>query len=325
MTDGVLVLKTGTLNDCQMKKNFSLGAQTLDKAYAVCESTTKRRAKNFYYGFLVLPVQQRKAICAIYAFMRYADDVADDENLSKEDRRQRLENWLAAWWGASGGGATTDPVLLAVRDAVDRYAIPTRLLDELIDGVATDLRPRKSGGPATCATFADLYMYCYQVASVVGLVCIRIFGYQNPAAEKLAEETGVAFQLTNILRDVAEDAGRDRIYLPLELLRTYGVSLESLIDRRPGSPPTANERMLLAEIGRRAEGYYKSAERLLPLIDQESRPAMWVLISIYRSLLRRIQRTNYDVFSRRISVPVAKKLGILAVGVAKARLFVGEN
>jgi phytoene synthase len=308
-----------------MKKNFTLEEQTLAKAYAVCESITKKRAKNFYYGFLALPVQQRKAICAIYAFMRHADDVADDENFSNEDRRQCLENWLAAWWGVCGGGATTDPVLLAVRDAVERYTIPLRLLDELINGVATDLKPRKNGGPATCATFTDLYMYCYQVASVVGLVCIRIFGYRDPAAEKLAEETGVAFQLTNILRDVAEDAGRDRIYLPLELLRTYGVSLESLIDRRPGSPPAANERMLLADIGRRAEGYYQSAERLLPLIDQESRPAMWVLISIYHSLLRRIRRTDYDVFSQRISVPVAKKLGILIVGMAKARLFVGEN
>jgi len=170
--------------------------------------------------------------------------------------------------------------------------------------------------PDTYATFADLYRYCYLVASVVGLVCIRIFGYQDPRAEKLAEETGIAFQLTNILRDVSEDAERNRVYLPLEDLAAHDVALDSLLHRAPGAPPTQNERALLKEIGQRAEGYYQSAQALLPLIDNESRPALWVLITIYHALLKRIERADYDVFSRRASVPLPQKLSILAVGLA---------
>jgi phytoene synthase len=162
------------------------------------------------------------------------------------------------------------------------------------------------------------------VASVVGLVCIRIFGYTDLRAEKLAEETGIAFQLTNILRDVAEDAERNRIYLPLEDLAAHGVSLQALLSRKAGAPPTDTERALLAEIGRRAEQYYKSAEKLLPLIDRESRAALWVLVRIYHALLKRIARANFDVFSQRASVPMVEKVGILGVGLARmgfARLF----
>ncbi len=121
---------------------------------------------------------------------------------------------------------------------------------------------------------------------MVGLVCIRIFGYSDPAAEKLAEETGVAFQLTNILRDVAEDAERSRVYLPLEDLAAHNVSLQSLFHRAKNAPPTSDERALLDDIGRRAESYYGSAQKLLPLIDRESRPALWVLVSIYHALLK---------------------------------------
>jgi phytoene synthase len=149
------------------------------------------------------------------------------------------------------------------------------------------------------------------------LVCIRIFGYHDKSAEKLAEETGIAFQLTNILRDVAEDAERNRVYLPLEDLAAHDVPLDSLLHRTPGTPPTANERALLAEIAERAEGFYQSAERLMPLIDQESRPALWVLVSIYHALLERIRRADYDVFSQRATVPLRQKLGILAVGLAR--------
>ena len=178
--------------------------------------------------------------------------------------------------------------------------------------------------PDTYATFDDLYRYCYLVASVVGLVCIRIFGYIDPRAEKLAEETGIAFQLTNILRDVAEDAERNRVYLPLEDLAAHNVSLDSLLHRVSGAPPTASERALLAAIAQRAKKFYSSAQLLLPMIDRESRPALWVLVSIYHGLLKRIERADYDVFSSRVSVPLPQKLGILLVGLARmgwARLF----
>ena len=297
---------------------------TLARAYAACRAIARREAKNFYYAFIALPKSRKNAICAIYAFMRRADDLADDESLSRDQRRRSLEAWLAEWRSVCQGGSTVDPVFLAVRDCTARFQIPLNLLDELVEGVTMDLDRASMDTPDTYATFADLYRYCYLVASVVGLVCIRIFGYTDPRAEKLAEETGIAFQLTNILRDVAEDTERNRVYLPLEALAAHNVSLDSLLHRAPGVPPTASERALLAAIARRARVFYWSAQELLPLIDIESRPALWVLVAIYHGLLKRIERADYDVFSRRASVPLPQKLGILVVGLARmgwARLF----
>ena len=300
------------------------GGADLARAYRECRAIAKREAKNFYYAFVALPKPRRNAICAIYAFMRQADDLADDESLSREERRRLLQAWMEEWRGVAHGEATANPVFLAVRDATERYGIPLALLDELVAGVTMDLREETRDAPDTYATFADLYRYCYLVASVVGLVCIRIFGYQDARAEKLAEETGIAFQLTNILRDVSEDAARHRVYLPLEDMAAHGVTLESLLNRAPHAPPTGNERALLASVARRAEDYYGSAQALLPLIDRESRPALRVLVSIYHALLQRIARANYDVFTRRASVPTAQKVWILAGGLMRicaARLF----
>jgi phytoene synthase len=296
----------------------------LAKAYAACRAIARREAKNFYYAFIALPTPRRNAICAIYAFMRKADDLADDESLSRDQRRRSLEAWLAEWRAVCQGGFTADPVFLAVRDCTAGFQIPLSLLDELVAGVTMDLDRAASGAPDTYSTFANLYRYCYLVASVVGLVCIRIFGYSDSRAEKLAEETGIAFQLTNILRDVAEDAERNRVYLPQEDLAAHNVSLDSLLHRAPGAPPTASERALLATIAQRAEEYYKSAQLLLPMIDRESRPALWVLVAIYHGLLKRIERADYNIFSSRTSVPLPQKLGILVVGLARmgwARLF----
>jgi phytoene synthase len=290
---------------------------SIEHAYAACRTIARREAKNFYYAFVALPEPRRNAICAIYAFMRKADDLADEESVPREERRRQLDAWLTQWHAVSLGAETDDPVFIAVHDAIARFRIPLSLLDELVAGTAMDLEHAATGAPDTYATFDDLYRYCYLVASVVGLVCIRIFGYSDPRAEKLAEETGVAFQLTNILRDVAEDAARNRVYLPLEDLRAHNVPLDSLLKRKPGTPPTPNERALLAEIAALAEKYYQSAQKLLPLIDRESRPALWVLVRIYYRLLIRIRRSGYDVFSTRISVPTFLKLEILAVGMAR--------
>jgi phytoene synthase len=296
----------------------------LDQAYALCRAIARHEAKNFYYAFIALPTPRRNAICAIYAFMRKADDLADDETLTREERRRRLDAWRADWRGVCHGGDSSDLVFLAVRDATERFHIPLSLLDELIEGVTMDLDQSTSGAPDTYATFAELYRYCYLVASVVGLVCIHIFGYRDRRAEKLAEETGIAFQLTNILRDVAEDASRNRVYLPLEDLAAHNVSLQSLLHRAPGTPPTRQERALLTEIARRAEDFYQSAQELMPLIDRESRPALWVLVAIYHALLERIRRADYDVFSTRASVPMPQKIAILVTGLTRmglARLF----
>jgi phytoene synthase len=290
--------------------------QVIERAYAVCRSIARHEAKNFYYAFVALPKGRRNAICAIYAFMRKADDLADDETLPRDQRRRNLDAWLESWHAASSGDSG-DLVFIAVLDAIRQFAIPAQLLDDLVAGTTMDLKNPEGDVPDTYATFDDLYRYCYLVASVVGLVCIRIFGYSDPRAEKLAEETGIAFQLTNILRDVAEDAARNRVYLPLDELAAHNISVDELLRRAPGTPPSVNERALLADVALRADHYYESARALLPLIDRESRPALWVLVRIYRGLLRRIRRADHDVFSRRISVPAFQKLEILAVGMVR--------
>lgn len=301
-------------------------------AYEACIQIARREAKNFYYAFLALPRRKREAICAVYAFMRHADDISDDDARTRAQRRTDLAAWLDAWHRAAQGEPTADPVFIALADARRRFNIPLELLDQLVHGTAMDLDSLSADKAAygdapeprpwdTYATFEDLRRYCYYVASVVGLVCIRIFGYSDPRAESLAEDTGVAFQLTNILRDVREDAERGRIYLPVEDLTHYGVHIERLAAVRDGNQLTLNQRALLESIGKRAETYYQSGRALLPLIDADARPALWVLITIYHSLLRRIERRNYDVFSERVSVPISTRIAILLRGL----LQVGRN
>ena len=293
---------------------------TVSQAYAVCREIAKREAKNFFYAFRVLPRHKSDAMCAIYAFMRRADDLADDESISIEQRRIDMANWVAAWRSARSGTHTDDPVFVALNDAQRRFQISDQLLEELVQGTTMDLEPmaceNQLSAIQTYATFDDLYRYCYLVASVVGLVCIRVFGYTDSRAEKLAEETGVAFQLTNILRDVKEDAERGRIYLPLDMLAQFHVPIERIHALAAGAPMESRERALLGELGNRAERYYKSADDLLPLIDADSRAALWVLVTIYHGLLRKIERSHYEVFRERISVATPRKLGILAQGAA---------
>jgi len=289
---------------------------TTAEAYAVCRAIAQREAKNFYYAFRVLPEHKRNAMCAVYAFMRRADDIADDESMPIPERRTVMANWVAAWRVARISGASDDPVFLALNDTQRQFAIPDVLLEELVQGTTMDLDPQST--PAnqlqTFATFDDLYRYCYLVASVVGLVCIRIFGYTDPQAEKLAEETGIAFQLTNILRDVKEDAERGRIYLPLDLLNEFGVTLDRIHALAKGASLQPNERAALYVVGSGAEQYYASADRLLRLIDADSRAALWVLVTIYHRLLHKISAADSDVFSKRARVPTPEKLLILAQG-----------
>ena len=295
---------------------------TIPEAYGVCREIAKREAKNFYYAFRVLPRHKSDAMCAIYAFMRRADDLADDESTSIEQRRIAMAEWVASWRAARNGAPTEDAVFLALNDAQRRFAIPDQLLEELVQGTTMDLEPQaseiKPAAVQTYATFDELYRYCYLVASVVGLVCIRVFGYTDPRAEKLAEETGVAFQLTNILRDVKEDAERGRIYLPLDLMAQFQVTEDRIHALSSGASMESRERALLGEIGNRAERYYASADLLLPMIDADSRAALWVLVTIYHGLLKKIERSGYEVFSQRISVATPRKLGILAQGAAKS-------
>lgn len=292
---------------------------TIAEAYRRCREIARKEAKNFYYAFVALPRHKRDAICAVYAFMRHADDISDDETLSLDERRIKMRVWLDEWHLASQGEATKDPVFLALSDAQARFRIPGSLLDQLVEGTTTDLRRAGSPGHYDCyATFDDLYRYCYLVASVVGLVCIRIFGYSDARAEKLAEETGIAFQLTNILRDVREDVERKRVYLPLDEMRRFGVSVEDLAALPAKLSP--NQRELIESIAARAEHYYESGHALLPLIDADSRPALRVLITIYHRLLRQIERGGFEVFASRAAVPTLTKITILLRGLGRLLL-----
>src|SRR3954447_5830876 len=194
----------------------------LSMAYVVCRGVARSQAKNFYYAFLALPRHKRNSLCAVYAFMRHADDISDDPGLTLDQRRSQLQAWSDALRRSVEGERSDDPVILALADTQSRFKIPLELFEQLIAGTAMDLQfaaaqPESAGAPVVrYQTFDDLYRYCYHVASVVGLVCIHIFGYKDAAAESLAEQTGVAFQLTNIIRDVKEDAQMGRVYIPEE-------------------------------------------------------------------------------------------------------------
>jgi 15-cis-phytoene synthase len=303
----------------------------LTMAYSVCRGITRASAKNFYYAFHVLPHRKRQALCAVYAFMRRCDDIADDPGLTPYERRGKLDNWLDALHRAQQGHPSDDPILLALTDAQRRYTIPAGLLDDLATGTAMDVVDAELQHQATnenedeplfavgafsapaiqYKTFEDLKLYCYRVASVVGLVCIHIFGYRDPAAEPLAEQCGLAFQLTNIIRDVKEDASMGRIYLPQEDLAKFGLTVADLLE---STPDPARLRALLAMEADRAHEGYQAGEQLIPYVSEDSQPALWVLINIYRALLEKIAARNYDVFSGKISLTVFEKLRILMKG-----------
>ncbi|ABF40747.1 farnesyl-diphosphate farnesyltransferase [Candidatus Koribacter versatilis Ellin345] len=302
----------------------------LSTAYAVCRHITRSQAKNFYYAFLVLPRRKRNALCAVYAFMRHADDISDDEAIPVLVRREKLSTLLDNFHRAIAGEPTDDPVLIALAHTQKTYEVPMEWLDKLVFGTMMDLHDdtpavtesvaAEGGSTAvltkrilTFPTFDDLYAYCYHVASVVGLVCIKIFGYRDPKAEKLAERTGIAFQLTNIIRDVKEDAAMSRVYLPERDLQTFGITPEAV-----AAWPTLEQLQPVLQLeGERAMGYYQSAQELVGLIDDDSQPALWALVEIYRQLMEKIAAKKYDVFTDRVRLTTGEKLKIVAKGLVR--------
>jgi phytoene synthase len=306
----------------QQVSRFAPTESQLAVAYSVCRSITRSAARNFYYAFLVLPRSKRQALCAVYAFMRRCDDIADDPSLPPYERGQKLVSWLDALHRALSGQPTDEPVLLALTDAQARFKIPSELLDQLAYGTAMDVQEDRGDGDGQQTvtselhvhykTFEDLRAYCYRVASVVGLVCIRVFGYRDSAAEPLAERLGLAFQLTNIIRDVQEDATMGRVYFPEEDLAKFGVSPADF-----RATDAVRFAPLLAMEADRAREFYRAGDELLPLIDEDSRPALWVLVTIYRRLLEKIAARQYDVFHGRVRLTVREKLMILGKGFKK--------
>ena len=274
---------------------------SVEQSFAHCKRVARTRARNCYYSFLLLPREQKQAMCAIYAFMRYCDDISDETDPPLAVRRAVLDRWKQALEEALEGRYGDNLILPAFHHTIVKYKIPPRYFFELIEGVSTDLLPRRR------RTFDDLYQYCYQVASVVGLTCIHVFGFESDKALDLAEKCGIAFQLTNILRDIPEDSRLGRLYLPEEDLERFGVAPEDLLRGEPG-PGFAD---LMEFEWKRANRYYEEAAPLLSMVGAQSRPALWAMISIYHGVLSRIRNAGYDVHTRRPSLSTIEKLWIV--------------
>jgi phytoene synthase len=273
--------------------------EELTAAYDHCQALTKREAKNFYYGFMLLPTRQRRAIYAAYAFARECDDIVDaglpaeEASLRLAAYRESLDRCLE--------GHPQGPVFLALGDAIDSYRIPREYFYRLIEGVETDLTVRRY------ATFEELKRYCYLVASVVGLISISIFGYRGgEQARRHAADLGIALQLTNILRDIQEDLQRDRIYLPLDEMARFGYAEDDLQEG------VVNEafRQLMAFQAERAGQYFESGRRLLPYLSRRARACVGVMASIYSTILDDIQREPEMVLKRRVSLTAGQKLAL---------------
>ena len=269
----------------------------------------KSQAKNFYYSFVLLDEPRKKAMCAVYAFMRYCDDLSDDLGLA--NRKEALENWqkdLTAALDSSrdgGGEAVPDhPLWPAFLDTVSRFAIPHEYFYEMIEGVSSDVEPRQ------IETFDELYQYCYQVASVVGMTVIHIFGFEDPRALGLAEKCGIAFQLTNIMRDIREDEAMGRRYLPAEELERFHVAKFEY---------TPEFFVFMRFQGQRAQLYYDESRELLELVDPKCRASLWALIEIYRRLLQKINSSGYRVLDGRIRLTTMQKLAVVAQAFLKRR------
>ena len=267
-----------------------------------CAEVAKREAGNFYVSFLLLPPERRRAMCALYAFFRRCDDIADEpgEFFAKknalDDFRAELAEALA---GRKPMGWLGWPALV---ETVEQRGIPERYLREVIDGVEMDLEPRRY--PA----FQDLHGYCYRVASAVGLCCLHVWGFRSEEgrAERLAEDCGLALQLTNMIRDVGEDARSGRVYLPNEDLDRFGVDPAELLQDRAGN----SLRELLAFEASRARGFYEGAAELFPYVEPVGRPVLGTIVGVYRGLLDEMERRDFDVLATRISLSKRRKATI---------------
>ncbi|MGB8591798.1 MAG: phytoene/squalene synthase family protein [Candidatus Acidiferrales bacterium] len=272
-------------------------------SYEYCRNLARAAARNFYYGIRILPPEKRDALCALYAFMRGVDDIADEPGAIAEKQRGLAER-RAEMDRALAGEAGDLPIWPAFRDTMERYQIPTRYLHDLISGAEMDLTVTEY------ETFDRLREYCYRVAGTVGLCCVHVFGFSDPRALELAERLGIAFQLTNILRDVPKDYEMGRVYLPQEDLNRFGCNSAEEF-RRPNSSPRFLE---LAQFeADRAWQFYSDGWRLLNLVDEDSRAALWALARIYAGILARIEERGCDVLTQppaRLSA--AEKIWILA-------------
>jgi squalene synthase HpnC len=297
------------------------GQSNLAESYEHCHRIAREAHSNFYYAFFLLPKPKRDALAALYAFMRLVDDVSD-ENQGLLAKQRGLAKWRAAFDEAVTGNSQlfdgtaamplpSEPlygeaeVLPALVDTMQRYKIPARYLHDLISGAEMDLTVQ------TYPTFDRLREYCYRVAGTVGLTCTHVFGFRDARALDLAEKLGLAFQLTNIIRDVHEDYQLGRVYLPEEDLHRYGVSPQDF----GRGEATLGVRELLRFEAERAWQFYEEGSALLGLIDEDSRGALWLLVHTYSALLGRIELLDFAVFGERVRLSKSEKM----IFIAKAR------
>ncbi len=333
--------------DAALWSENKLPSDVVESAYDYCEELTRREAGNFYHSFKYLPEEERRSIMAYYAFCRRADDIADgdyvdyfpggsEENQESIEYRSKIERLIEGvpvldrssyndkmsqlfyyrkkLSTAYGRMTSTDPIFIALKDTVNKYGISRQLLDDMISGMEEDFHRNRY------ETFEDLYSYCYKVASTVGLVCIEIYGYDDKRAKEYAESWGIYMQLTNILRDVAEDIERDRIYLPIEDLNRYGISEEDLkngkdILKHPGWKPFVKEYI------KRADKYRERGMKLFPLLDKSSRYSPAAMTTFYHSIMKKIEKNHGDVFSERTQLSKTEKIGLAAYIYVRFRFF----
>lgn len=279
----------------------------LDADYERCAQVTRRSSSNFYYAFMLLPPDRRRALYAVYAFCRFVDDIADDESI--RDPALLLHRWREELERVYDG-APTRAVPRALAHSARRFNIPRAHFEEVIAGVEMDLSRKRY------ATFEDLRLYCFRVASAVGLICVEIFGYQNPSAKTYAENLGIAFQITNILRDVREDADRGRIYLPLEDLARFNVGEDEILR----GVYSSNFVQLMDFEAKRAQEFYDLAQNALAPEDRSTLLTAEAMRLIYGALLERIVKSNYRVLDRRHSLSAPHKLFLVGRAWAAGRL-----
>jgi phytoene synthase len=316
---------------------MKLSSQAISASYAACRSLARHAGSSFPAAFLLLPGEKHRAMDALYAFMRHSDDLVDDPRPGFA-HKESLVHWRAAvehallgcfeppsQWGVAipvgakaarkHAGPSTGPrglyhyedevgraILPAVADTVQRYRVPAEHLRAAIDGVEMDLEKRRY------RTFDELRTYCERVASAVGLACIHIWGFEGNEALAPARSAGIALQLTNILRDLKEDAEQDRVYLPLDDIEQCGYSVENL---RSGVSNPAFQRLMELEIGR-AEGFYREGAELYPCLQPDGRKIFGAMMATYRALLTEVKRRPSQVLARRIRLGWPKKLRIVA-------------
>ena len=275
---------------------------TIEEAYEHCRRIAKARARHFFYSFRLLPPLQRQSMWAIYAFTRRSDDIVDEDDVPLESRRAAIREWRSDLQ-RHFAGSRKDLVLAAYCNTFERHSIPRDYSFDLIDGMEGDLAEQEF------QTFDDLYRYCYRAASVVGMTTIHVFGFEGREALALAERCGIAFQLTNIMRDIAADAAMGRVYLPAAELAEYGLSKDELLAGKVRASEDRFQRFMNFQY-QRADRYYRESAALLGMTSPSSRAALWAMIATYRGILERIRRAGFDVLSQELGLSKPRKLGI---------------